>query len=762
MNTLQTTKSLFPLPADQAAERARDEIAGAFERHRRYLDTLRQWRDQRDVDRGDQAAKPAQIPKPEAPAPMALQITTGVGKTMAVAQLAAQADLGLLILARDHRLAAEIHEAVLAAGARDAMVYRGRTDLRDHPAHCQKMGVAAELSQQRRLIQPMLCQRCPHGLSTMLNRAQSNPDVDQEKILKLHRKAGELRVDLMKTEPCSWLDHQKQAIGTRIVIAAHPSYGPTLAQWNSGRYEEPRLVVVDEAATLAKAFIVEVEHVIQWRKRLDDIRRLGESQMLIQRQALQALEEAESDLEAVEAQREEIRRLEKERGELAIGEQFLIALATWMADSAATAGDQQPAELLPPDTVVAAAQAAAGVDTIQDTAAPWEHAIAMPYRGEEKVVPMRAAHDLAWAIAHDSAYSRNGVLHATAPTVLGATLAAKYAHVLLLDATLPRATRAAVKALGGRVVEIVAEQNVRVVQFSDRAHLRGGWNSPIDGEKRKALELKRLTLAREILTAEVGEVPGIITHKPLADLLEKQGMPCGYWGRDEVGTDAFNGQHLLVFGDPLLTPTSLRSGYEADRSLALAAGASVSDWPRWNDAERERPEIQVTYQTALRSKIRMPADPRLQAWVLDYYTGRFHQTVGRVRGARAKEGRIVHVYAGFPVDWRTLGVQVEFRKDSVEMGPGRGQAAGSAAAGTRSHNQAVDKLAETFTRLLAEGKLPSRRAAGASPSAFPGQRIEALSRALGQLGPEVAKWLASIEDARYAWAVGVAKSVVAR
>lgn len=100
--------------------------------------------------------------------------------------------------------------------------------------------------------------------------------------------------------------------------------------------------------------------------------------------------------------------------------------------------------------------------------------------------------------------------------MLGATLARRHAHILLLDATLPRATRAAVEALGGHVVEIVAEQNIKIVQFPDRAHLRGSWSSPVDGEKRKALEHKRLALAREIMREEVGDAPGIITHKPLA------------------------------------------------------------------------------------------------------------------------------------------------------------------------------------------------------------------------------------------------------
>lgn len=759
MNTLQAT--LFPLPADQAAERARVEIAGAFERHRRHLDTLRRWRDQADLSQGGQVTKKPQMSKPEVPAPLALQITTGVGKTRAVAQLAAKADIGLLILVRDHRLAAEVHDAVVAAGGQNAMVYRGRTGMKDHPAHCQQMDMATELSKQRRLIQPMLCQRCPHGLSTMLNRAQSVPEGDQEKVLKLHRKADVLGVDLKATEPCSWLDHQKRAIETRVIIAAHQSFGPTLAQWHNGGHEEPRLVVVDEAATLAQAFPVQVDHFIQWHRRLDDIRQQGEAQMLIQRQALHDLEGMGNDPEAIEALQDEIRRLEGEREELALGEQFLVALARWMADSVATVSDQHPTELPPPGAVIAAAQAVAGMDTIQDSAAPWEHAIAMPFRGEEQVVPMRAAHDLAWSIAHDSAYARHGALHATAPTVLGATLAKRQAHILLLDATLPRATRAAVEALDGRVVEIVAEQNIRIVQYADRAHLRGSWRHPVYGEERKAQEHKRLNLAHGNQCEEVGEVPGIITHKPLANLLEKQGLPCGYWGRDETGNNEYSGRHLLIFGDPLPPPAHLRSTYEADRSLALAAGASASDWPHWKDTEREQPLVQVTLETSVRSKIKLPTDPKLLAWVLDYCTGRFYQAVGRVRGARAQETRIIHVYAGLPVDWRALGVQVEFRKDPEEMGPGRGQAAGSAAAGIRSHGLAVEKLAEAFMRIIAQGKLPSRRAAGASPSAFAGQRVEALQKALDWLGPAVARRLASTADHRYAWATAVAKAIIA-
>ena len=56
--------------------------------------------------------KQSPLSKPEVPAPLALQITTGVGKTRAVAHLAAKANIGLLILVRNHQLAGEIHEAV--------------------------------------------------------------------------------------------------------------------------------------------------------------------------------------------------------------------------------------------------------------------------------------------------------------------------------------------------------------------------------------------------------------------------------------------------------------------------------------------------------------------------------------------------------------------------------------------------------------------------------------------------------------------------
>lgn len=757
MKTSQARQSLFPLPADQAAERVRDEIAGAFDRHCRHLDTLRQWHEQNLPNDNARKTKTTATPKPDVPSPLALQITTGVGKTRAVAQLAAKADIGLLILARDHRLASEIHQGVVAAGGRDVMVYRGRTDLQDHPAHCQQVGLASELSQQRRLIQPILCQRCPHGLSTMLSRAQSSADEDPLKVLALHRKADMQGIDLKATEPCSWLDHQQQAIETRIVIAAHPSYGPTLARWRSGEHAEPRLVVVDEAAVLAQDFTVQASNVSEWRMRLDDIRREGALQMSTLLEALGALDEQEDGLGARESLQDEIETLEHERQALAIGERFLTALAAWMAESIATAGKLHDAELRPTDDVIVAAQAVAGVSPTQDSAAPWERAVALPFKGENKIVPMRAAHDLAWSIAHDSAYAKNGTVHATAPTVLGVTLATKQGHMLLLDATLPSSTRSAVTALGGRVVEIAAAQNVRIIQFAERAHLRN-WDNHADGEERKALELRRLCLALEILHAEAGETPGIITHKPLAEVLEKQGLPCGYWWRDEVGTDDFNGRHLLILGDPMLSPAALRANYEADRALALAAGAPSMEWPHWDDGERVQPQVQVTHDTVMLSKIRLPANPILRDWALDHYTSRFHQAVGRVRGARAPQTRIVHVYAGFPVDWRGLDVQVEFRQDAREMGPSRGKAPGSAAAGRKIHDLAVERLAQAFVELLAEGRQPSRAAAGASPSAYAGQRVEALQRALTRLGPEVARRLASLRDARFAWAVAVAQA----
>jgi hypothetical protein len=208
----------------------------------------------------------------------------------------------------------------------------------------------------------------------------------------------------------------------------------------------------------------------------------------------------------------------------------------------------------------------------------------------------------------------------------------------------------------------------------------------------------------------------------------------------------------------MLSPAALRANYEADRALALAAGASSSDWPNWDDRERVQPQVQVTHDTVMLSKIRLPANPILRDWALDHYTSRFHQALGRVRGARAPQTRIVHVYAGFPVDWRGLGVQVEFRQDAHEMGPGRGKAPGSAAAGRKSHELAVERLAQVFGDLLAEGKLPSRAAAGASPTAYAGQRVEALRKALSRLGPEVARWLANLSDARSAWVVAVAQA----
>lgn len=71
MKTLQATQSLFPTPADEAADRVRREIAEAFERYRRYLDSLHQWHGQNAASDSAKKTKATATPKPEVPSLLA-------------------------------------------------------------------------------------------------------------------------------------------------------------------------------------------------------------------------------------------------------------------------------------------------------------------------------------------------------------------------------------------------------------------------------------------------------------------------------------------------------------------------------------------------------------------------------------------------------------------------------------------------------------------------------------------------------------------
>lgn len=681
--------------------------------------------------------------RPPPPGPQGLRAGTGVGKTRAMAWAVNTTWVGVLMLMKNHMLAEEFAKKV----GEEAFLYFGRNDVESSAAHCYQIEKAKHLGVRRRLIQPLLCQSCAHGLRTMNDRYRDSlafgSDQARERAAtgldRVEKKAKDMGIDLVKTDPCAWLNHQQEALHRRIVVAAADAYGPTLAAYDG----EQRLIVVDEAATLARSWLAGVDDVREWEQRWADEQRRLTATKAEREFALRNSLDPEPIHKAIQ-------EIERDLADLRNGAVFLTEFRGWLAISLATPGEHQPTE-----TLRDSAKNLEAMRTVQDGAIAWERATVRPVDGSPMAVPLRAATDLANAIKRGTIYASDGMAHVATLTGLGEALIDGKSHMLFLDATMPRALQNAILVLGGEVVGATPGQNAKIVLYPDRAHLRGGFNHPEHGPARLRKEKQRLSLAKKILEDETGETPATITHQPLADGDD------GWWGSHETGTDRFNGRHLLIFGDPLLPPPALRANYEADRALALAAGCPLGEWPQWSDA-RERHLIRVSESIGLVSKIAVPTDPHLRDWMLDFYSARFIQAVGRNRAARSHRILHVHVWAGLPIDWRTLGIEPEIRPDPKEAGPRRG--------GLRPnpHNAArrdefLDRLIEDFQVLLNAQRLPGRRnvdnmrGAPINPQRFARDREIALRMALEVLDRDLARWLADHPKAS-PWMVNIASS----
>ncbi len=742
-----------------AVGRVQHAIINFADRHLQYLNARQEY--QNEVLTRTDKTQPLP-PKPRPPAPLGVIVTTGVGKTKGISEILNSAtDIPFFILLKNHKLAAEL--AVHINEDVEVLKYSGRSADKESEAHCQKSDVVLKLGAQRRLVQPLLCQSCEHGMRTMLDRYRSRlasanspkaRSTAEDKIDGLMNKAKNLQIDILAHAPCVWLDHQLAALSARVVIGTHDSYGPTLALYDG----QPRLIIVDEAAALARGWTVEIKHVTEWTSRIKEERNRTTAK-LIERNLLSNL--MGDDGEQAQEIRKEIKDLQRTLEALSAGENFLKATKVWLSESIKAETDT---DVYPAPEIITSACAIEKIQTIQDSAVPWERASMRAPNGGEQIVPLRSAIDLAWAIRNGTAYAKNGAIFATSLTGLGAALVGGHHSIILMDATMPKSTADAILQLGGKVERINSRQNIKIVQYQDRAHLRGCFINPEHPERAKvaiAKEKKRLAIAKAIMAAEVGQEEfGVITHQPLSELAD------GYWGRDEIGMDHMGGQHLLLFGDPVVHPYNLRSEYESNRAVAIAAGCDASSWPRWSDAGRTRPLVRVSSTRSLISKMSLPADPYIRDWALAFFTSRFIQAVGRVRGARADDTRIIHVWAGLPIDWRQIGIEVEIRDDPVEAGKKRGGGDGGAQPINAQAGEFLLRLSADMKTLVLAGKTPGRRnieelrGSGINPGRFQRDRSGALMSALVEIGDgELAREMSTNPDALKAgWIAGVAEA----
>lgn len=604
-----------------AVDMARTSARDYFVAYQAYQKALSAWQ-----NLSPDARKAGGHKRPKAPPPLLIKITTGVGKSHILRQLAKDTDfasMALLILTANHELAAEYAQA-------GAFHYRGRAAPPEAPIcgdvytqqdiansrfnTCFKYPVVALVSKQNHVPATTACRSCEHGRKFILDtyHERSRPYADAENWFDAQ---GFNKAAIMDVPACLWLSHQAQASRERVVVAPYQSYSQTLATQQTEHGPAPRLVVVDEIPELTRPLTVTCADLGQHAARCVDL-----------------LETFGRKLEAAAAPADQA-DLQAILSDLEIGQFMLTEIGLAMGASVGTAADQRLGNEI--------------TDRVKDwkvkwlpgATARWERAEL--HYNQEPLVPLRMLAALVASVSTGAYRLVRGIMQVQEITPLGDRLLSGQ-PTLLLDATPSPAVEALVRLKGGQVVAAVARQNLRVTHFSQYLHGRTFKN-----KAHQQAELSSLLGLEAQMATETGSVPVILTHLPHNALAGASDNPdWGYWGRDEVGHDRWNGRDMLIFGGPLLSPDAQAVAYNGELMLRRLAGDE--SLPKWS-MDVARDQLVVVGSKSVQARAPLPTEQALRKWVLQDYGRRVVQAIGRARGARAEQVINIWIVGGLPL-----------------------------------------------------------------------------------------------------------------
>jgi len=149
--------------------------------------------------------------------------------------------------------------------------YMGRTPDEKSPAFCPQYHVASALGENGHLPQAEYCWRCPSGFKYTLDNApkEENRVNAMARLAEYGYPVGSKAFD--KLETCRWLQHQKDTMRQKHVVAVHQSFSPTLATYVNGNGDSvPRRVIVDEKCALTTHREITFEHIDRWARQRDE------------------------------------------------------------------------------------------------------------------------------------------------------------------------------------------------------------------------------------------------------------------------------------------------------------------------------------------------------------------------------------------------------------------------------------------------------------------------------------------------------------
>ena len=574
--------------------------------------------------------------------------TMGSGKTKAVLDIINERDCPpTLILVNDYK---EVQ--AYAAANPNIKPYMGRTPHEESPAFCPQHHVAAALGENGHLPQAEYCWRCPSGFKYTLYNSpkEENRENARAKLTEYGYPVGSKAFEELKT--CRWLQHQKDTMSQKHVVAVHQSFSPTLATYATGSGDGvPRRVIIDEKCALTTHREISFEHIDRWARQRD------EAELAVARSVQFYLEEAEAIVnfgsqsnkkkEALKKYRKAKRVLDALIAAKAVLQSLAEALPKWLGKEGKISLDANIHEQL--QQLIKAAQIVAGKKKRVPTTSEWEKAVFD--KGAAKVIPLRALTAIALTLEHGDGFVRDGKLHVV-DTSSCYDAVIDYGAIVL-DATPSRTVIDLIKSAGGEVHLPVAKQNVRIYRHPTRFWGTTPWNKTMKENRRNEEEERYFKL----LSHHHGQDSNtaFLLHKNAREFFDEEHsgvFNVGHWGADHRAHNRWAGKNMVIVGSFWPPKHKWREMYLADRVVALAAGANPDLWPAWpEDMAYEKVWVHESGNAEVKSLVDLPKDKTIQEWLLEMATHETVQAIGRARPINAPDDAPVevHIYGGLPL-----------------------------------------------------------------------------------------------------------------
>lgn len=637
--------------------------------------------------------------------PALFRVTTGVGKSHALKRLPRsvalrQVDGRVVVSVQTHEQAREYEQSGF-------FHFWGRQPEENGPAPdawCPNHAQLEIAMQREHVSQSEVCRTCSNGLRWAIDNAQEQIDSGkcgdkrarklEQRIASHTRKLRARGLDPESVTPCRWQSHLQEAKAAQFLVMTHSSYSHSVVG--------DALFFADESFDLGKTIEVGLADIHGWAERNAQIvEKLRTELAAIEgaetlADAGIANDEYDEDEPSEETKRE--KKIREQRDALQKHEQaaeFFRVLAARMAE---WAGKGKNGAVSIDEPLTDAIRGLVDVSTHKSASkisiAAWEK-LDFDRQGNLSDAPLRAAFALADSLQFvDGGHVHKGKLVVSAPSQIVDRIRLGFPTVLM-DATPPKAMADIVQADGGQIVNLIAKQNVKIARHPQRF-----WGlSALDPKRVGPERVEKETEKRHILRSIYPDAK-ILDHKRAFDQIDS-GVVDGYWGAHHRAHNEWSGRDLVLLGSFFPPEGAWRAMYQQDRLAALIGGCSAEDWPAWpEDAANEEGAWICEGNADVQSRLPLPANQRIRAWLLDRITAETVQAIGRSRGANSEREVQIRVFGGVPLEGLGRhGLEIsEYRADPAEVGQSRDEI------NAARHDAAMQIRDAAASRLAARGE----------------------------------------------------------